>query len=106
MDCFEHKGYRWVCVITALVACWASAPAARAEWGWTGPGGTLVDPTSGIWSTANHWIDSTTMLPGVPPSADDTELTFGGNGTGTYTSTVDTGLGVDPFVDVIRFEHV
>ena len=72
MDCFEHKGYRWVCVITALVACWASAPAARAEWGWTGPGGTLVDPTSGIWSTANHWIDSTTMLPSrstVPPRA-------------------------------------
>lgn len=94
----RRNAYEWTIFVIAVAAALAGTPAAWAEWGWTGPSGTLADPTSGTWSTATQWIDSTTMLPGVPPSADDTELTFGGTGTNSYTSTVDAGLGAPPFV--------
>ncbi|MDQ6626515.1 MAG: autotransporter-associated beta strand repeat-containing protein [Verrucomicrobiota bacterium] len=52
---------------------------------WQGNGGTLITPTSGLWSADTNWT------PGAPASTDTTVLSFGGSGATPYTSTNDLG---------------
>ena len=53
---------------------------------WIGSGGTETSPASGLWSGAANWSP-----PGAPGSSPATVLSFGGSGTGIYTSTNDLG---------------
>lgn len=53
---------------------------------WIGSGGTETSPASGLWSGAANWSP-----PGAPGSSSATVLSFGGSGSGAYTSTNDLG---------------
>ncbi len=76
--------YRTVAIMSALSAFAPGASATTFDY-IGGASGSTTSPVSGNWTTAASWSGGT-----APTSSLDNILTFGGSGSGTYTSTYST----------------